>query len=140
MPPYHRMDVAITLDENLRRKRTWKGSWTFSVYNLYGRKNPYSVFTVRMPPFKAWIKIKHSTPSINCQSLAFRFLQSPTILNSDAEKTIYILVISVFFISCEELYFPSMKDAGGVLMVDALVTNNLSQSYVRLTRSTSFTM
>ena len=40
MPPYHRMDVAITLDENLRRKRTWKGSWTFSVYNLYGRKNP----------------------------------------------------------------------------------------------------
>ena len=44
MPPYHRMDVAITLDENLRRKRTWKGSWTFSVYNLYGRKNPYSVF------------------------------------------------------------------------------------------------
>ena len=44
MPPYHRMDVSITFDENLRRKRMWKGSWTFSVYNLYGRKNPYSVF------------------------------------------------------------------------------------------------
>ena len=44
MPPYHRMDVAITLDENLRVKRMWKGSWTFSIYNLYGRKNPYSVF------------------------------------------------------------------------------------------------
>jgi hypothetical protein len=44
MPPYHRLDVGITLDENLRRKRMWKGSWTFSVYNLYGRKNPYSVF------------------------------------------------------------------------------------------------
>jgi hypothetical protein len=44
MPPYHRMDVSITLDENLRKKRMWKGSWTFSVYNLYGRKNPYSVF------------------------------------------------------------------------------------------------
>lgn len=44
MPPYHRMDVSITLDENLRRKRMWKGSWTFSVYNFYGRKNPYSVF------------------------------------------------------------------------------------------------
>ena len=43
-------------------------------------------------------------------------------------KRRYILVISVFFISCEELYFPSMKDAGGVLMVDALVTNNLSQA------------
>ena len=44
MPPYHRMDVSITFDENLRIKRMWKGSWTFSVYNLYGRKNPYSVF------------------------------------------------------------------------------------------------
>lgn len=54
------------------------------------------------------------------------------------KKTIYFLAISVFFISCEERYFPAMRDAGGVLMVDALVTNNLSQSYVRLTRSTSF--
>ena len=44
MPPYHRMDVSITFDENLRKKRMWKGSWTFSIYNLYGRKNPYSVF------------------------------------------------------------------------------------------------
>lgn len=49
MPPYHRMDVSITLDENLRRKRMWKGSWTFSVYNLYGRKNPYSVFYRKEP-------------------------------------------------------------------------------------------
>ena len=44
MPPYHRFDIAITFDENLRRKRMWKGSWTFSIYNLYGRKNPYSVY------------------------------------------------------------------------------------------------
>jgi hypothetical protein len=44
MPPYHRMDVSITFDENLRKKRMWKGSWTFSIYNLYGRKNPYSIF------------------------------------------------------------------------------------------------
>ncbi len=44
MPPYHRMDVSITLDENLRKRRMWKGSWTLSIYNLYGRKNPYSVF------------------------------------------------------------------------------------------------
>jgi len=44
MPSYNRMDLALTLDENLRKKRMWKGSWTFSVYNVYGRKNPYSVF------------------------------------------------------------------------------------------------
>ncbi len=44
MPPYHRFDISITFDENLRRKRMWKGSWTLSVYNLYGRKNPYSIY------------------------------------------------------------------------------------------------
>jgi hypothetical protein len=49
MPPYHRMDVSLTLDENLRRKRMWKGSWTLSIYNLYGRKNPYSVFYRKGP-------------------------------------------------------------------------------------------
>lgn len=52
MPPYHRMDVSLTLDENLRRKRMWKGSWTFSIYNLYGRKNPYSVFYRKGPTSK----------------------------------------------------------------------------------------
>ncbi len=44
MPPYHRFDISVTFDENLRKKRMWKGSWTFSIYNLYGRKNPYSVY------------------------------------------------------------------------------------------------
>ncbi|NQU84198.1 MAG: TonB-dependent receptor, partial [Mariniphaga sp.] len=44
MPPYHRFDVSITIDENLKRKRSWKGSWTLSVYNFYGRHNPYSVY------------------------------------------------------------------------------------------------
>jgi len=44
MPSSNRMDLAITLDANLRKKRMWKGSWTFSVYNVYGRRNAYSVF------------------------------------------------------------------------------------------------
>ncbi len=49
MPPYHRMDVSLTLDQNLRKRRMWKGSWTISVYNLYGRKNTYSVFYKKSP-------------------------------------------------------------------------------------------
>ena len=44
MPNYHRMDIAITHDESIRLKKKWKGSWTFSVLNLYAQKNPYSVF------------------------------------------------------------------------------------------------
>lgn len=44
MPNYHRMDIAITHDESIRLKKKWKGSWTFSVLNIYAQKNPYSVF------------------------------------------------------------------------------------------------
>jgi len=44
LPDYHRLDLSISLGENLRTDRRGKGSWTFSVMNVYGRKNPYSVF------------------------------------------------------------------------------------------------
>lgn len=53
LPDYHRLDVAITCDESLRIKKFWKGSWTFSVINLYGRKNKYSVFFQRDPSIEA---------------------------------------------------------------------------------------
>jgi hypothetical protein len=44
LPDYNRLDVSITLDESLKVRRMWKGSWTLSIINLYGRKNAYSVF------------------------------------------------------------------------------------------------
>ena len=44
LPDYHRLDVSITLDESLRIKKKWKGSWTLSIVNLYSRENAYSVF------------------------------------------------------------------------------------------------
>jgi hypothetical protein len=44
LPDYHRLDVSITYDKSLKIKKAWKGSWTLSIVNLYGRKNAYSVF------------------------------------------------------------------------------------------------
>jgi len=41
MPAYHRMDVAATLQGKKTKK--FESSWTFSVYNLYGRENAYSI-------------------------------------------------------------------------------------------------
>lgn len=40
-PDYHRMDLSVNL-KNRDRGRWWKGSWNFSVYNVYNRKNPFS--------------------------------------------------------------------------------------------------
>ncbi len=41
MPPYHRLDLALTW----QRKKTEKfeSSWNFSVYNAYGRENAYFI-------------------------------------------------------------------------------------------------
>jgi hypothetical protein len=50
LPDYHRLDVSITLDESLRLKKKWKGSWTLSIINLYGRKNPFSVYYKKVTP------------------------------------------------------------------------------------------
>ena len=44
LPDYHRLDISVTRDESLWLKKKWKGSWTFSIINVYGRKNPYSTF------------------------------------------------------------------------------------------------
>jgi outer membrane receptor for monomeric catechols len=44
LPDYHRLDLSLTFYESLLLKKRWKGSWTLSVINIYGRKNAYSVF------------------------------------------------------------------------------------------------
>jgi hypothetical protein len=41
MPAYHRLDVSATLQGKKTAK--FDGSWTFSLYNAYGRENPYFV-------------------------------------------------------------------------------------------------
>lgn len=45
IPDYHRLDFAWNIyNPKMNPHRRFKGNWAFSVYNLYGRKNPYSVF------------------------------------------------------------------------------------------------
>jgi len=41
---YNRLDIAITHEENLKLNRVFKGSWTLAIINVYGQKNPYSVY------------------------------------------------------------------------------------------------
>lgn len=50
LPTYHRLDLSVSLDETLRIKKKWKGRWTFSILNVYARKNAYSVFYKKEEP------------------------------------------------------------------------------------------
>ena len=44
VPAYHRLDLAATLKNRVREGRRWQGSWTFGVYNAYGRRNAFGVY------------------------------------------------------------------------------------------------
>ena len=44
LPAYHRLDFAWNIYNASLKARRWQGHWTFTVYNLYGRKNAYSIF------------------------------------------------------------------------------------------------
>jgi len=44
LPDYFRIDFSVNLEGNLKKKKPFHGSWNFSVYNLTGRKNAYSVY------------------------------------------------------------------------------------------------
>lgn len=43
LPDYHRMDLSYTIDSKKKEGRRWNGSWNFSLYNAYGRKNAFAV-------------------------------------------------------------------------------------------------
>ncbi|HEY0110986.1 MAG TPA: TonB-dependent receptor, partial [Fibrella sp.] len=44
LPDYHRLDFAWTISNPTLKKRRWQGRWNFTVYNLYGHQNAYSIF------------------------------------------------------------------------------------------------
>ena len=44
IPDYFRSDFAINLEGNHRIRKLAHSSWSFSIYNLTGRRNAYSVF------------------------------------------------------------------------------------------------
>ena len=44
IPDYFRMDLSLTLDGNLKKKKLFHSTFTFSLYNITARKNAYSVY------------------------------------------------------------------------------------------------
>ena len=44
LPDYHRLDLALVIEGSHKRKKILDGTWTISFFNVYNRKNAYSVF------------------------------------------------------------------------------------------------
>ncbi|MDT0649585.1 TonB-dependent receptor [Autumnicola edwardsiae] len=43
LPAYHRMDLSATYTPNKKGNKTYESSWNFGIYNIYNRKNAYSI-------------------------------------------------------------------------------------------------
>lgn len=44
IPDYHRLDIALVIEGNHNKRKKGKGTWVFSIYNVYARNNPYTIF------------------------------------------------------------------------------------------------
>jgi len=63
IPDYHRLDLSATVEPNHKINKKWDGSWTFSIYNVYGRNNAYSLFFKDNKAYKLTI-FGHMFPSV----------------------------------------------------------------------------
>lgn len=41
---YHRLDIGFVMEGNHKRKKLGDGTWVLAFYNVYARRNPYSVY------------------------------------------------------------------------------------------------
>ena len=46
IPDYYRLDLSFNVEGNHKKKKLAHSFWSFSIYNVLGRNNPYSVFFV----------------------------------------------------------------------------------------------
>ena len=49
IPDYHRLDLSLTIAPGYKKDKKVLSSWTLSVYNVYGRKNAYSIYFNQKP-------------------------------------------------------------------------------------------
>jgi len=45
IPDYHRLDISLTLDpKRSKQDRRFQGQWVFGIYNVYNRRNAFTVY------------------------------------------------------------------------------------------------
>ena len=73
IPDYSRLDLSFKLSGNLKAHRTARPNWTFSVYNVLGRENVYSVFFKKEEDIYKGYKLSVFGRAIPSLTLSFDF-------------------------------------------------------------------
>ena len=75
MDPYHRMDIGATYTPSKKKKKKFKSTWNFSIYNVYSRKI-HTLFILHWKDLKKMVKIKiFKTEMLNQKHIKFQFFQ-----------------------------------------------------------------
>jgi len=74
IPAYHRLDLSATFDPKKNENRKWKGTWTFGIYNVYARRNPFGIYFRQEPPPDNNNVADRVTQSTNTQAVRFSVL------------------------------------------------------------------
>ncbi len=70
MPAYHRLDLAATVESKKNKRRKYQSSWTFGLYNVYGRSNAFSIAFIDDP--------NDPTKTVAERTALFRYVPSVT--------------------------------------------------------------
>ena len=70
MPAYNRLDFAATYENKKNKTRKYQSSWTFGLYNVYGRENAYTIVFKDDP--------NNPNKTVAEQTSLFRFVPSVT--------------------------------------------------------------
>jgi hypothetical protein len=73
LPDYHRLDFSYTKYCKNKPGRKWTGFWVFSIYNLYARKNAYSIYIERQTKSKNTQATQLSVIGTIVPSVSFTF-------------------------------------------------------------------
>lgn len=44
IPDFHRLDLSANYNPSVGKNKRWESSWSFGLFNVYARRNPFSVF------------------------------------------------------------------------------------------------
>jgi len=74
MPAYDRLDVSLTVKLGaLRENATWEHSVNLSVYNVYDRKNPFSIYILQKSNGQEQAKMIYLFPLLPSLTYNFKF-------------------------------------------------------------------
>jgi hypothetical protein len=73
IPDYSRLDIALKVSGNLKSHRIAHPNWTFSVYNVLGRQNVYSIYFQKVGDFVNGYKLSVFGRAIPSVTFSFDF-------------------------------------------------------------------